>query len=105
VQPPLGEARGHKEALREEVQAEGKVDDYDVNPDHEAALLAGTQRWAGFPIHGWFPRARGCWVEVESVVEGSEGSENVARREAERWWPQRGLKVWSWGAWLVSHSR
>jgi hypothetical protein len=98
AQPPLPEASFFTKAV--EMQANGPhIDAYDINPEFEAGLMAGTDRWRAFPIHTYVPRARGCWVTVHRAGEEVEGSANAALGEAEKYWPQD-IKPWSFGAWM-----
>ncbi|KAG9187953.1 hypothetical protein G6011_01876 [Alternaria panax] len=93
AQPPLPAALGHEEDVRE-VLGGLEVDEYDLSPQKEAAVLVGTERWRAFDIAAVTPRARGCWVEVHESKEGE-----VVEESGKRWWP-RGLGEWSVGAWM-----
>jgi hypothetical protein len=99
AQPPLPAAPGFKQAVEDEING-GKVDEYDVSPKFEPALLAGTDHWCTFPIDSYTPRARGCWVTMHSAGEGVVGSQNEAVQEASKYWPQD-VRPWSVGAWMV----
>ena len=99
VNPPLVAAPGHKEAVESELQSKVKIDEYDIDPAHQAALLVGTESWFSFPIMTWIPRARGCWVTSYGMEGEVDGSEQEVVEEAERWWPQN-LKPWSVGGFM-----
>ena len=95
VQPPVPEAPGFKEAVRSEAAEGGKIDEYDIDPEKETSLLAGTDGWAGMSINSYSPRARGCWVTIHDLTKEEHG-ENFGQK----YWPQD-LKPWSVGAWMV----
>lgn len=99
AQPPVPEAPGFAKAVKDEAIG-AKIDEYDVNPRFENALLAGTDRWCAFPVSSYTPRARGCWVTVHKAGTEVEGSESRGRQEAGRFWPQD-AQPWSVGAWMV----
>lgn len=98
AQPPIPEAHGFKKAVEEEV-ARAKIDAYDINPKTEGALLVGTDRWCGFPINAYVPRARGCWVTIHQAGQDDEEQEVDAVKEAGKYWPQD-VRPWSIGAWM-----
>ncbi|KAF1954650.1 hypothetical protein CC80DRAFT_123536 [Byssothecium circinans] len=98
AQPPIPEAEGHKQAVKSELEREsngnGKIDDYDINPANEEALLAGTEFWRSFPIDMSAPRVRGCWITVHKTTE-SQGEADSANK----YWPQD-IRPWTVGAWF-----
>ncbi|KAF2006776.1 hypothetical protein P154DRAFT_422340 [Amniculicola lignicola CBS 123094] len=98
AQPPVPEAPGFQQASAEEAKGEA-VEEYDINPKMEESLMAGTEKWRLFPIHGYYERARGCWVKIHQPGEDTEGSNNEAVEEASKYWPVD-AQPWSIGAWM-----
>lgn len=93
AQPPIPVPPGYMHAVAEEIADRGRgvvVDPYDISPENEVAVAAGTDRWCAFDIGGKVQRARGCWVEL--LETGGTRADNV-------YWPQ-GLKPWSFGGWM-----
>ncbi|KAF2017618.1 hypothetical protein BU24DRAFT_345038 [Aaosphaeria arxii CBS 175.79] len=102
AQPPVPEAPGFKAAVDVEVKKSVRTDEYDINPDLEESILAGTEDWCLFPITSYAPRARGCWVTVHETGKGGSNSEvgdQAANQEAVKSWPQD-VRPWSIGAWM-----
>ncbi|CAI6339724.1 unnamed protein product [Periconia digitata] len=97
--PPLPEAPAQKKAAAAEVEAGAKnaeqINPYNTSPQHEEALLAGTDKWCTFDFVASAPRLRGCWVTVHEGVK--EGRESVD--ESDQYWP-RSIQPWAVGAWL-----
>ncbi|OAG15394.1 hypothetical protein CC77DRAFT_466171 [Alternaria alternata] len=93
AQPPLPAAPEYKRALSE-VLGGAEVDEYDLDPKKEGAVLVGTEKWRAFDIAAIAPRARGCWVEVHEKKD-----EEVVEEGGKEWWP-RNLRSWSVGAWM-----
>ncbi|PVI06646.1 hypothetical protein DM02DRAFT_609446 [Periconia macrospinosa] len=99
AQPPVPAAAGQKEAAAAEIQARddgsGTINPYNTSPQHEDALLAGTDTWCSFAFEASTPRARGCWVTVhEGATQSGERTD-----ETSKYWP-RGLRPWAIGGWL-----
>ena len=93
AQPPLPAAPGYEKALGE-VLGGAEVDEYDLDPKKEGAVLVGTEKWRAFDIAAITPRARGCWVEVHEKKDN-----DVVEEGGKEWWP-RNLGSWSVGAWM-----
>jgi hypothetical protein len=91
AQPPLPEGTKFRNAAEEEVNGK-KIDPYDISPENEHALMAGTDRWCLFPVTSYSPRVRGCWVNIHEPEKNAEG-------EAAKYWPQN-VRPWSVGAWM-----
>jgi hypothetical protein len=91
AQPPLPEGMKFRSAAEGEVNGK-KIDPYDISPENEHALMAGTDRWCLFPVTSYSPRVRGCWVNIHEPEKNAEG-------EATKYWPQS-VTPWSVGAWM-----
>jgi hypothetical protein len=69
------------------IEAEEQVD---------TMVAVGTDEWCEFKVDVRTRKARGCWVSVDSLKQGSEEEE-----EARKWWPQGDTwKPWSVGLWM-----
>ncbi|KAF2786235.1 hypothetical protein K505DRAFT_260305 [Melanomma pulvis-pyrius CBS 109.77] len=95
AQPPLPEGAGFKNAVGDGAE----IDPYDISPEKEDSLLAGTDRWCSFLVSSYTPRARGCWVTIHKPGTGGEGDAEEAIKEAGKYWPQD-VRPWGVGAWM-----
>ncbi|KAF2638171.1 hypothetical protein P280DRAFT_455978 [Massarina eburnea CBS 473.64] len=98
VQPPLPQAGGQAQAVKSELQSRkegnGTVSDYNTDPKHEEALMAGTDMWRTFPIHASAPRVRGCRVTVHKNTNDTGKGESP-----NKYWPQD-VRPFSIAMWL-----